>query len=246
MVVDIRHLELGIQEPLTDKVVDAVPMTHSKIAAETRKTQAEMITVFEEQVFKLYATLSTAWLSLVVLRKKFPRTKDRIFHEDSEKIKEDLFNSKAGIGDLLQKPDLYMFVDKHGNKIPKDKPFEAFIKREKAAYRVLSSYDSFSRRYADKFQSIEDDVEKQTDLIRKIESLNLISRISVLRAQNKDKDIKDRATVLYYIIEQLCALEERGAKAYLVILKGELTSLEIDEVNDYLKDLERRNLEQGK
>lgn len=240
------YLELGIQDPLTDKVESAVPLTHSEIAMNSRKTQNEMLTVFEEQVLKLYATLSTAWLTLGILNRKFANSKDKTFLEDLERIKHDLFHSKAGVGDILQKPTIYMLVDKHGNKFPKEEPFNAFIRREKDAYKILSSYDSFSRRHHEKFSQIEPDLDKHMALIRKLDGLELIPKLSVLRAQKKSKDIQDRATLLFYIVEYLYAGEERGARAYLAPLKGELNSLSPEQISAYLATLERKYLELGK
>lgn len=254
------HLELGIQEPLSDKPGVAVPMTHSHIAKETRKTQADMMTLFEEQSYKLYAELGIAWTNLLILKKRFARSKDKAFHEDLERIQEDLLNTKAAVGDFLQKPDNYVYTDGRGNKFIDErigsKPFERYIQTEKVAYRVLAAYDSFSGKHSDKFIDIEYEVEDQLEFLRKIEALGIISRLAALRAQKKSKEILDKATVVYYIVEQLNIKENRVARMWLKVLKGKISDRELEEletvkmdtvyINDLVTVLERQLLELGK
>lgn len=246
MVLNLRHLELGITGNLDDKAEVVVPMTHSEIALSNRKTQADMMTVFEEDVLKLYATLSTAWLTLSVLKRKFANCGDNHFLDDLERNQQAIFHNKAGIGDILQKPTLYLIVDKNGNKFPKEKPFKEFIQREKDSYKILASYDSFSVKYVDKFKAIDGDLDEHMALVRKLDGLELIPKLSVLRVQKKSKDISDRATLLHYVVEHLYAGQESGARMFLAPLKGELSSLNPDDISAYLGVIERKYLELGK
>lgn len=246
MIPNSLHLELGIVEPLGEKADVAVPMTHTEIALNSRRTQGEMLTIFEEEVMKLYATLSMVWLTLRVLLKRFEASSDETFIKDLERIKSDISDAKAGVGDLVQKPDLYMFSDENGNKFPKEKPFNDFVKREKYAYKMLSAYDSFTRKHHEKFKEIEPDVDELIGYINKLESLKLISRISVLRSQKKSEEISSKAKILHYLVESLYINEQTGARMYLGFLKGELGNLNPDMISAYIATLERQYLELGK
>ncbi len=214
MIPNSLHLKLGIVEPLGEKADVAVPMTHTEIALNSRRTQGEMLTIFEEEVMKLYATLSMVWLTLGVLLKRFEATSDETFIKDLERIKSDISNAKAGVGDLVQKPDLYMFSDENMG--------------------------------SEKFEEIEPDVDELIGYINKLESLKLISRVSVLRSQKKSEEISSKAKILHYLVESLYINEKAGARMYLSLLKGELGNLNPDMISAYIATLERQYLELGR